>query len=61
MAKKGKTKNIKPMKSKPDYKQSLNYDIQKAIKPDKIKPDKIFEGYSSQSSKKKKIKKKGKY
>ncbi len=53
--KKGKTKNIKPMKSKPDYKQGLNYDIQKEIKPDKIKPEKVFEGY------KKKVKKKGKY
>ena len=44
--KKGKTKQIKPMESKPDYKQGLNYDIKKDIKPDKIKPEKVFEGYN---------------
>ena len=63
MAKKGKqsrTKKINPMESKPDYKQGLNYDIQKEIKPDKIKPEKVFEGYSSQSTKKK-SNKKGRY
>lgn len=60
-----KTKKIKPMESKPDYKQGLNYDIQKEIKPDKIKPEKVFEGYSTinktSTTKKKKNPKMRKY
>ena len=41
-----KTKKIKQVDSKKaDYKQNLNYNIQKEIKPDKIEPDKIFDGY----------------
>jgi len=41
-----KTKKIKHVDSKKaDYKQNLNYNIQKEIKPDKIEPDKIFDGY----------------
>lgn len=55
MPKKKKTKQIKPMKNKPDYKQGLNYNIEKDIKPDKIKPSEIFDGIKDQ--KKKKVKK----
>tara|TARA_R100001086_G_scaffold208510_3_gene124275 strand:+ start:166 stop:342 length:177 start_codon:yes stop_codon:yes gene_type:complete len=51
MPKKGKSKQIKPMKSKPDYKQDLNYNIKKDIKPDKIKPEKVFEGYKKKKPK----------
>ena len=37
----------------PDYKHKLNFNIEKAIQPDKINPNKIFEGYSDKSKKKK--------
>jgi hypothetical protein len=45
MAKKGKTKKIPEMKDNPNYKQGLNYNIEKAIKPDKIEPNNIFDGF----------------
>ncbi len=51
MPKKSKTKNIKPMNLKPDYKQGLNYNIEKEIKPDKIKPSEIFDGLNDQKKK----------
>ena len=55
MAKKGKTKMIKPLNSEVQpYHQKLNYDIEKAIKPDKIDPPKIFDGYSKKNPKMKK-------
>lgn len=41
-----KTKKIKvkPLNSKtPSYKQGLQFDVQKQLKPDKINPKKIFE------------------
>ena len=53
---KTKTKNIKPMNLKPDYKQGLNYNIEKEIKPDKIKPSEIFDGLNDQKKKDKKKK-----
>lgn len=31
--------------SKPTYKQNTNYNFEKALKPDKIKPSVIFDGY----------------
>lgn len=47
MPKKGKSKMIKGLNPEiSPYHQRLNYDIEKAIKPDKINPPKIFEGYS---------------
>jgi hypothetical protein len=56
MPKKTKTKNIKQMNLKPDYKQGLNYNIEKEIKPDKIKPSEIFDGLNDQKKKDKKKK-----
>ena len=36
--------NVKPLNpNKPSYKQGLQFDIQKQLKPDKINPKKIFE------------------
>lgn len=56
MAKKGKSKS-KPVKQlNPQispYHQKLNYDIEKAIKPEKINPPKIFEGFSKNPKMKK--------
>lgn len=62
MTNKKKTKQIKQMKSKPDYKQGLNYNIEKDIKPDKIVPEKIFDGYKKKvnSGKRRNDKKKNK-
>lgn len=43
-----KTKKIKvkPLNSKtPSYKQGLQFDVQKQLKPEKINPKKIFEKY----------------
>ncbi len=55
MPKKKKTKYIKPVDSKKaDYKQELNYNIKKDIKPDKIEPAKIFDGYNKNNNNKKK-------
>ena len=49
-----KTKKIKHVDSKKaDYKQNLNYNIQKEIKPDKIEPDKIFDGFKKDMTKSK--------
>ena len=57
-----KTKKIKQVDSKKaDYKQNLNYNIQKEIKPDKIEPDKIFDGYKKKDNKKDNKKNKSKY
>lgn len=54
-----KTKKIKQVDSKKaDYKQNLNYNIQKEIKPDKIEPEKIFDGYNKRSNPKVKDNKK---
>lgn len=44
--KKTKCKKIKPLPQKCDYNQKLNYNIEKDIKPDKICPKDIFDGYS---------------
>jgi len=52
-----KTKQIKPMEIKPDYKQGLNYNIEKEIKPDKIKPSEVFDGFKDQKKKNPKKKK----
>jgi hypothetical protein len=57
MAKKGKTKKIPEMKDNPIYKQGLNYNIEKAIKPDKIVPNDIFDGFKKPKNVKKKYKK----
>ena len=43
---KGKSKQVKPVPKKENYAQNLNYNVQKEIKPDKIKPSEIFEGCS---------------
>ena len=58
MVKKGKTKRVKPVPVKADYKQNLNYDVQKEIKPDKINPNEIFQGFKEVKTMKKKEKKK---
>lgn len=63
MVKKGKTKKVKPHEHLPvkaDYKQNLNYNVQKDIKPDKINPNEIFDGFKGVKSmnKKKQLKKK---
>ncbi len=61
MVKKGKTKKVKPhdhLPVKADYKQNLNYDVQKEIKPDKINPNEIFQGFKEVKTMKKKQKKK---
>ena len=58
MVKKGKTKKVKPVPVKADYKQNLNYDVQKEIKPDKINPNEIFQGFKEVKTMKKKEKKK---
>ena len=52
MVKKGKTKKVKPVPVKADYKQNLNYDVHKDIKPDKINPNEIFQGFKSMDKKK---------
>jgi hypothetical protein len=57
MVKKGKTKKIPEMKDNPIYKQGLNYNIEKAIKPDKIEPNKIFDGFKKPKIVKKNTKK----
>ena len=57
MAKKGKTKKIPEMKDNPIYKQGLNYNIEKAIKPDKILPNEIFDGFKKPKNVKKNTKK----
>lgn len=51
------TKHIKPLKSKDSYKQKLQYDIEKAIKPPKIQPKKIFDGFKENPIPKKKKRK----
>ena len=38
-----KVKVEKPLMNKPDYKQPLQYNIEKEIVPDKIQPKKIFD------------------
>lgn len=60
MTKKKKTKNVKPIPYKPDYKQNLNYNVEKEIKPDKINPNEIFDGFKDSKSKGKKELKKNK-
>jgi hypothetical protein len=54
---------MKPMDAKtPNYKRGLQHDVEKAIKPDKINPKKIFEGSKTKSKKtKSKTKSKSKY
>jgi len=47
-------KHLKPLNDKPNYKQSSQYDVEKGIKPDKIDPKKIFDGYKDKDNKKKK-------
>jgi len=57
-----KTKKIKQVDSKKaDYKQNLNYNIQKEIKPDKIEPDKIFDGFKKVKDNKKNKRSNSKY
>lgn len=47
-------KKIKPINvNTPNYKQNLNYDVEKGIKPDKIDPKKIFDGYNNNNKKNK--------
>ena len=41
--KKVKVKVEKPLMNKPDYKQPLQFNIEKEIVPDKIQPKKIFD------------------
>ena len=36
--------NMKPLPKIPTYKQNLQHDVQKALKPNKINPNQIFEG-----------------
>lgn len=57
MVKKTKTKKIPEMKDNPNYKQGLNYNIEKAIKPDKIVPNEIFDGFNKPKNVKKKYNK----
>ena len=57
MVKKTKTKKIPEMKDNPSYKQGLNYNIEKAIKPDKIEPNIIFDGFNKPKIVKKNYKK----
>ena len=57
MVKKTKTKKIPEMKDNPNYKQGLNYNIEKAIKPDKILPNEIFDGFKKPKNVKKNYKK----
>tara|TARA_R110000737_G_scaffold91291_1_gene123631 strand:+ start:13427 stop:13675 length:249 start_codon:yes stop_codon:yes gene_type:complete len=53
-------KMMKPCNCKiPDYKKNLNYDIEKAIKPNTINPKEIFETYQD-TAKGKKVCPKGK-
>jgi len=52
--KKTKTKVQKPMSAgTPNYRQKSQYDVEKAIKPDKIVAKDIFDGVSKKSKKKK--------
>lgn len=45
---------MKPMNSKtPNYKKGLQHDVEKAIKPDKIKPKQIFDMNQKKKSQKK--------
>lgn len=56
MPKKTKTTVVKPIQSgTKDYSLKLNYDVEKAIKPNKIKETDIFEMMQSKKSKKKKV------
>ncbi len=53
------SKFVKPMNSKtPNYKKGLQHDVEKAIKPDKIKPKQIFDMNQKKKSQKKTKKKK---
>lgn len=56
-------KTMRPLNPKtPSYKQPMQHDVEKAQARDKIKPNKIFEQYSSKPNKKKNNrKKKSKY
>lgn len=54
MAKKAKTKVIKELVVQPSYKQNLNFKIEEALKPEKIRPKEIFEGITVEKKKKKK-------
>lgn len=58
MQKPKKMKKVQPQLDPniPDYKHKLNFNIEKAIQPDKINPNKIFEGYSDKSKKNQKAK-----
>lgn len=38
----------------PNYKQPSQFDVEKGIKPDKIDPKKIFDGYNNNKNKSKK-------
>lgn len=58
MPKKTKSTVVKPIQSgTKDYSLKLNYDVEKAIKPNKIKEKDIFEMMQSKPSKKSKKKK----
>jgi len=37
------TKKMKPLKNTASYSKPLQFDIQSGIKPEKIKPEKIFD------------------
>ena len=34
----------------PNYKQPSQFNVEKGIKPDRIKPEKIFDGYNKEQS-----------
>tara|TARA_R110000796_G_scaffold26333_1_gene73256 strand:+ start:831 stop:1007 length:177 start_codon:yes stop_codon:yes gene_type:complete len=53
--KKKKAPVVKQMNTRiQGYKQPLNYNVEKAIKPKKIRPNEIFDGLEKKKKKKKK-------
>ena len=55
--KKKKAPVVKQMNTRiQGYKQPLNYNVEKAIKPKKIRPNEIFDGLEKKKKKKKKKK-----
>jgi hypothetical protein len=45
------SKKMKPLKDKPSYSKPLQFDIKTGIKPEKIKPEKIFDMMGVKKSK----------
>ena len=56
LKKKQPTKLQKQVKDAPPHKREFQFNIEKAIKPDKIKPKEIFEGLTPSPTKAKKKK-----